>query len=364
MILVAHFALHSNATTVSVDAVLDSLAEGTETFTVTIENHTLPASHQLSIPQASAVGTITDFDVDVQVSVSNASAQEGANLVFTVSMNVPAVVNMTVSYVYAVHGSATRADFTPHSDATVVIFAGTTSSTVTVVPTADGWVELEESFEIFLLAATPDSKINGHILLSPGTGTIENVDIASVVMSDGASREGECTPFTVTLSQPVADKTWLMYSVVAAGGGASDADGADVADPTVRFDFPAGEQNASLCVAAALTDALIEVDETFILALQSVNSVTPGYPALFETSQANGTGLIYHEVQVSIADASATEGTSLEFNVTLEYAVSSPVTVSYIVVQNGTATSEDYSYVYADVVFAAHHRPDNQRPRC
>ena len=209
--VVAIFELHSNTTTVHVAALEDGLAEGNETFTVRIlhDSLTLPSTHNISFPRDTAVGTIVDIDVDVQVNVSSAAAQEGSNLTFNVTLSVPAVENVLVEYVYTSnHADADELatpsrDYTPYSQSSVVVNAGDTLATVSVELVADGLVELTETLQIFLLSAeaVEGNKFNAHTdETRRGTGTIVNMDQTQVVMSDGASREGECTPFSVYLS--------------------------------------------------------------------------------------------------------------------------------------------------------------------
>jgi len=164
-----------------------------------------------------------------------------------------------------------------------------------------------------------------------------NVDTTDVVMSDGWSREGTCTPFTVTLSKPVAVATTLHYTVEVGGSENATAAAADVDTSDIAIPFRAGLQSASVCVTIP-TDAIVENNETFVLKLKNVSSLVAGNPALFNTAAANGVGYIFEEVQVSIADAQVSEGGALKFLGILDHAVSSAVWVNYTVSLNGTAT--------------------------
>ena len=95
----------------------------------------------------------------------------------------------------------------------------------------------------------------------------------------------------------------------------------------VVVEFPAQSQSQALCVSAALLDSVVEAaDEDFVLSLVAVNSSVAGFAALVDgvgLASAAGTGTIYREVQASVVDAQAAEGTALVFAVELSQAVAS-----------------------------------------
>ena len=130
----------ASSSTLTVSALVDDLAEGPETFVVRIVNTTLPASHALSIPEPTAVGSIVDVDMQVSASIASDTRQEGDNFDFVVSLNVPAVVDITVSYLLSPL-TASASDYSPNGVNTVVVNAGQTQASVVVEAVTDGLVE-------------------------------------------------------------------------------------------------------------------------------------------------------------------------------------------------------------------------------
>ena len=105
----------------------DNLAEGDETFTVTLSN---PSNATLATAQAT--GTITDSDVlEVSVAAEAVTVQEGQDAVFTVAV-AGATSTADVSVGYSVSGTATAGEDYTAPSGTLTIAAGAASGTITI----------------------------------------------------------------------------------------------------------------------------------------------------------------------------------------------------------------------------------------
>lgn len=234
----------------------------------------------------------------VTIAVSPASVSEDGttNLTYTVtrSLNLssPTVVNITTS------GTATSgADYTG-GVATVSIPGGATTATITINPTVDGTVELDETVVLTVAAGT------GYTVGAPAsaTGTILNDDVPSLSINDVTAAEGNAGTtsftFTVSLSAP-AGAGGVTFDIATADGTATA--GSDyVANSLTGQTIPAGSSTYTFTVQVN-GDALDETGETFFV---NVTNVTGAVVA-----DGQGTGTIANDdVSVSVSPATLPNG--------------------------------------------------------
>ncbi|MDE0523462.1 MAG: cadherin-like beta sandwich domain-containing protein [Boseongicola sp.] len=172
------FAAGETSETVEVTLADDALAEGDETFKVTLSNVS-----DASIAISEATGTIEDDEGTPTLTIADATATEGDALAFTVTLSPAASTDVTVGYA-AADGTATSdsghadgADYTaPVAGAQLTIPAGQTTGTISVATGDDSNHEGDETLTVTL--AGPSSNA---VLGTPktATGTIENDDAAS-----------------------------------------------------------------------------------------------------------------------------------------------------------------------------------------
>jgi Calx-beta domain len=171
------FTVPANTTSINLPITIcnDAVYEPTESFTVTISNPQISGATTPTVGTATGTGTITNDDPLPTVSVSPGSASEGANISFTVNLSAPSSGNVTVN-LSVTPGTATSADYGALSAASVVIPAGSTRATVTILARTDSLVEPTETFTI---TATP----SGPVSTSPASGTMSINDVPPVVVT-------------------------------------------------------------------------------------------------------------------------------------------------------------------------------------
>ena len=139
----------------------------------------------------------------------SAPAQEGSDVMFTVTLSGTSVSAVTVQYDTSIGDSDTAAagDFTPASGQTLTIAAGTTTGTITVATGNDSTDEDDETFTVTLSSPSSNATLGSPI---SATGTITDDDTRGVTVSTTSltfAEQGSGT-YTVKLnSQPTAEVT-------------------------------------------------------------------------------------------------------------------------------------------------------------
>jgi hypothetical protein len=121
------FASGETSKTISVATLADAASEGNETFMVNLSSPTGGAT----ITDSQGVGTITNVAPAASFSVSNASADEGAPLDFTVTRSGDASASHSINYATANDEATSPSDFAGVSG-TLTFAAGQTTKTVSV----------------------------------------------------------------------------------------------------------------------------------------------------------------------------------------------------------------------------------------
>jgi len=160
---------------VDVSTIDDSVYEGVETFQVTLTN---PIGATIS--SGSAVGAINDNDAAPpgELSVSDATANEGSNLSFAVSLAPSSSATVTVSYATA-NGTATAGSDYTAASGTLTFNPGETSKTVAVATLTDSVAEAAETMTLNLSSPSSATIADGS-----GTGTIINVPTVTFSIND------------------------------------------------------------------------------------------------------------------------------------------------------------------------------------
>ena len=214
-----------------------------------------------------ATGTIMDDD-EAAVTVTAADpAPEGAAVTFTLSLSAPvsSVVPLTWS---TTGGTATAGDDYAAVTAQSAMIAPREMNAVFMVNTIDdAVVERDETVTVAVAAGA----LPRGVTVAPGlgaTGTIADNDGLTVALVAGAAPEGEALGFTVSLPAPFTEVVPLTWSTV---GGTATA-GEDYAPITDRpVTIPAGRTGVTFAVRT-MDDALVEVDETVVVAVEAAGA--------------------------------------------------------------------------------------------
>ena len=340
---------HQTSATLEITPVSDNLLEHTESFTVKLvpeqlvladDGSPMALVHAASATGGFAVGTIENDDGLVLIAeVSDAAADEGSNLSFTVELtgNTDVAGRGTVSGNYTVtHGTTSSSDFTGALSGTFSIPPTATSTTVTVAAADDAIAELAETFTLSLTSIRASGTAQVVILdiQDTGTGTISASDgaVPTVTVADAEATEGSNLSFQATLTNgPLAQALTVNYSVTAD----STADRADFSGGALpaggSFTIAAGSTQSQAVTIATNADSAVEVNETFTVALTGFSYAVANV-SVDVSDTATGT-IIDNDGTVLVAalnHAGTSDGGTVSFPVGLEgFAAGEVVTVEY-----------------------------------
>jgi len=255
--------------TIVVNPNLDGSIEGDETVIITLA---AGAGYTVGAPN-SATGTILNDDFP-SIAVGNATVAEGnsgtTNAVFTLTLSAPAATGGVTYDIRTANRSATAGqDYVANSQTGLVIPAGATSATFTVVVNGDVLNEADEEFYVQISNVT-GAFVNG----AQGSGFITNDDpLPSVSINGFSVVEGNSGAvvrnFVITLDAPSGRSVSIDVATV---NGSATA-GTDYNLNTASFEFQPGETTKSFPVTI-LGDTTPESDESFTAALSGALNVT------------------------------------------------------------------------------------------
>ncbi|MTJ21741.1 DUF4114 domain-containing protein [Dolichospermum sp. UHCC 0352] len=341
------FAPGETTTTFSVQTTPDVLFEGNETFTVSLSNPTNVSI--ISSTNATAQGTITNDDPAPIFSIATAEASEGNAINFTVTRTGDAQAQQSVTVVTSIATGDTASDTDLTAKTETLTFAqGETTKIFAVQTTPDALFEDQETFTASLSNAT-----NGAIISSTNAtakGTINNDDTAPVFSIAAASAtEGSEVNFTITRTGDAQ----ANQSVTVATSIATDdtASASDLTTNTQTLTFATGETSKTFTVQTT-QDSLFEGNETFTVSLSNPNN-----GAVVSSTNATAKGTINNDDTApvfSIAAASATEGSEVNFTITRtgDAQANQSVTVATSIATDDTASTSDLTAKTETLTFA------------
>jgi large repetitive protein len=317
--------------TVVVPVLGDVVDEADETYFLNLSSPT-----NATIADGQGVGTITDDDVAVAISVDDVSGGEGdsgtVTQTFTVSLDVPSGKTVSVDYV-TTDGSADAATDYQSTTGTLTYLPGETTKTVDVLVNGDTLSEDDETYTLDL-----SNPVRSTIADAQGVGTILDDDPQPVIGIDDpvVNEAGGTATFTVTLSAASGRTVTVDYQT--ADGSATD--GSDYMAATGTVTFAPGETQQTVDVPI-LDDATYEADETFTLELS--NEAGASLP------DTSGGATISNDdaaPALSVNDRSTLEGDSgtstTTFTVSLDQVSEVAVTVDYTTSNNTAVAASDY----------------------
>ena len=319
----------------------DDVMEAGETFTVGLTvSETAEARF---IVTGTATGTIVDDDT-ATVTIADASADEGDQITFTVTLDQAVAGGLTVTPGFT-DGTATKGtDYTGNTAG--ISFAGNAGETksFTVATTEDATVEPDETFTVSLAVSGSSETVTAT---DTATGTISNDDFPTLTIADASADEGDGITFTVTLDKAVSSGQFYVDPTFTDGTATKNTD-YTVYQESLTFAGTAGETKSF--TVATTEDTAFEPDETFTVGL-----TVAGTSATI-TATDTATGTIRNDdaapPAVTIADAWASEGDGITFTVTLDKAVSGGLTVTPSFTDGTASKIGDYTPNTAALNFA------------
>lgn len=298
------FAAGETSKTVSVTSLVDNVHAGNLTFNLNLTANAVTNT---------AVGTIINTDTAPTASASNASANEGSNLTFTVNLNRTSSGSTSVTYATSDVTATAGTNYTSASG-TLTFAAGESSKTVSVTSTNDG---VHTGNLTFTLSMTANATTN------TATGTVTNTNAAPTASAANASaNEGSDLTFTVNLSRASSSSTSVTYATSNGTGAA----GTNYTSASGTLTFNAGETSKTVTVSS-LADSVYATDLTFTLSTTANATTNTATGTIVNTDTAP---------TASASNVSANEGSTLTFTVNLNRASSTSTSVTYTTV-NGTA---------------------------
>jgi Ca2+-binding RTX toxin-like protein len=331
------FAAGSSTATLTIDPTADPLFENNETVALTLATGT-----GYTIGTTAAVtGTITNDDLpSITLAVAPTSVTEDgtSNLVYTFTRTGPTTSALTVNY--SIAGTADANDYTgatPGTGKTITFAAGSSTTTLTIDPTADTTIESDETVALTLATGT------GYVLGTTAavTGTITNDDFPSITLAvaptsvteDGTSN----LVYTFTRTGPTTSALTVNYSI-AGTADATDYTGA-TPDTGKTITFAAGSATATLTIDPT-ADTTIESDETVALTLATGTGYTVGTATAVTGTITNDD---FPSITLAVAPTSVLEDgtTNLVYTFTRTGPTTNALTVNYGI--TGTADAIDYT---------------------
>ena len=319
----------------------DTAVEADETFTVSLAVSEASATVTAS---DTATGTITNDDGSAEVTIEDASAEEGEAITFTVTLNKAVDGGLKVTPGFTDVTATKGTDYT--ENAAALTFAGTAGETrsFTVSTTEDTATEHHETFTVSLAVTGTSAEVTDT---DTATGTITDDDgaLAAVTIGDVSAAEGDDLTFTVTLDNAVTGG----FKVTPSFTDGTATEGADYTENTAALTFAGTAGETQSFTVATTEDTAVEADETFTVSLAvSEASATV-------TASDTATGTITNDdgsAEVTIEDASAEEGESITFTVTLNKAVSGGLKVTPSFTDVTATKGTDYTENTAALTFA------------
>ena len=295
--------------------------------------------------------TLTDNEAKPYVVVDSPRVQEGDSgttlLTFTARLtdanNGPDKPSTeTITAAYKVHSAAddtatAGTDYTATSG-TLTFAPGETSKTVNVTVIGDTAVEGDET----LTWAWIEPWTNVLLAAYTYKGTVADDDGAAVTINDASADEGDGMTFTVTLSEAVQGGLTVTPSYT--NGTAAST---DYTANTTALTFTGAKGETKAFTVQTTEDELVEGAETFTVGL------TVSGTSLDVTDDDTATGTINDDdgATVTVNDASATEGESITFTVTLGQAVQGGLTVTPSFTDETAIKGTDYTENTAALTF-------------
>ncbi len=211
--------------------------------------------------------------VTITLAVAPASVTENGtpNLVYTFTRTGSTTNTLTVNY--AITGTATNGTDYVTIGTSVTFAANSATATVTVNPTADTTIELDETAILTLVSGT------GYTIgtTTPITGTITNEDLPSITLAVSPANviENAATNlvYTFTRTGPIANTLTVTYGIT----GTADSSDYTGATPGTGKTITFAANSATVTLTLDPTaDTTVEPDETVILNLASGTGYTIG----------------------------------------------------------------------------------------
>lgn len=208
---------------------------------------------------------IIDNDTE-SLSIANASAPDGTNVVFTVSLTQISTNIISVDYATSDDTALAGTHYIAKSGS-LVFAPGETSKTISIVSTAINSVVCENDRSFNLTLSNP---VGASIAVAAATGTITDPDVPQLSIANATATEGSALSFLASLSSVCPNKNITFNYSSSAVSASSGTDYVAVSSSSI---IPAGSSSIAVSVST-LQDSNYEGDETFTLTISSPVNAT------------------------------------------------------------------------------------------
>ena len=334
------FPPNGTAQTLSVPIVDDTLAEGAETFTLTLRNP-VHATLEGDAATLTARATIEDNEA-LTLAVADAPTQaEGNTLAFPLTL-AGGTGSADVVVTYTLGGTATAGDDYSAPPGALTFAPGATAQTITVPVTDDTLAEGAETLTLTLTDATTDKgTVSVHATDNAARATIADNEALTVAVADAPTQaEGATLTFPLTLAGGTGSADVVVTYTL--GGTATAGD--DYSAPAGALTFAPGATAQTITVPVT-DDTLAEGAETLVLTLDGARTAKGTVRVDENNKTASATITDNDTLTVTLGTptpATVAEGNTLTFPLTLAGGTgSADVVVTYTL--GGSATAADYT---------------------
>ncbi len=329
----------------------DPIDEPTENYTLTVD---VTAGTTTNI-QVIGTGTIIDDDPAPDVTIADATANEGDPLVFNVMLSNPSSQPIVLDFAASDTTAAAATDYdattfeystdggttwiTATGGSQVTIPAGLTAVQVRVQTTEDLTLETTETMELSIASVV--SGIVGNTT-DTAVGTIIDDDTALVSIIANDPVAGEPTDhgqFTVTMSNPSDSPTVIAYSVAG-----SATNGTDFVALSGTITLPAGVTSDTIDITV-IDDVIIEGIEDVTIKLTSI--ISGDAQISIDLANDTDTATIIDDDTATwqiVGDTTVNEGANAKYVVSLAGTLQAGETASIeLHIGNVTAIMPDYA---------------------
>ncbi len=297
-------------------------------------------------PSATVIGQEGHWGAS-RLDVSDASAAEGDAVEFTVSLTRMSNHEVTVSYATS-GGTATAGDDFTAASGTLAFTTNETSKTVSVATTDDSDDEEDETFTLTL--SSPAYTTLGD---STATGTIEDDDDAAPLTASFAdmpsTHTGDSFTFGLVFSEEPDDVSYQTLR-----DDAFDVTGGSVTGASRQEQGSDLRWTITVEPASANSAVTVTLPETTDCNADGAICTEDGRPLSNSPSATvEGADEATSVPAVSVTDASATEGNSVAFTVSLSEASDEQVTVDYATSGGTAASGTDFTEASGTLAFGA-----------
>ena len=308
----------SNAT-IEITIAKDGLTEQDETFDVILSDLSPTDS---TFTKNTATGTILANE-PIKISIADASGDEGSNIVFNVTATKNLEKSIVLNYTIDFTGQTASASdlISGQLTGTSTIATNDSNTTISIPIFDDSFKESNETFQIQLNAQLPLGTI---FTKNTATGTIKDNDpdgIIAISVANAKGNEGENITFKVT-SGLVTEQVSFEYTINFTGQTAIASD-LIIGQLTGTSTIDANNTSTTISIAIE-NDTITEPNETFQIMLSNLSTTD----ATFTKSAAIGT-ILANDPQISIADATASEGENIIFTVTANPPIAEQISFNY-----------------------------------